>query len=185
DRFWKAYAADRYNILTGGTYSGGGRKTVAGESSAAAVAVSSPAKYMVFVPSNSGLGNHLSGLMSTFVLSIATGRVFLHDWNEHTSQCGATYSELFVPPFEPWSALHSIGYPISGPLGLLPLPPPETREREEGVGGWRGRTRRSGKGGGVEEGGGGGWTAEVWGGARELYSKKERKRCLLDLTQRG
>lgn len=58
DRFWQAYAADRYAMLTG----------------------SGSPKYLIFEP-KAGLGNRLSGMMSTFVLSVAFGRVFLHKWN--------------------------------------------------------------------------------------------------------
>lgn len=43
-------------------------------------------KYLVFAPTNAGLGNHMAGMMSAFVLSVAFERVFLHEWNVGTSQ---------------------------------------------------------------------------------------------------
>lgn len=42
-------------------------------------------RYLVFSPANAGLGNHMAGMMSAFVLALATGRVFMHDWNAGSS----------------------------------------------------------------------------------------------------
>lgn len=45
-----------------------------------------PTKYLVFSNTVHGLGNHMAGMMSAFVMSIATERVFLHDWVEPRDQ---------------------------------------------------------------------------------------------------
>jgi len=45
-----------------------------------------PTKYLVFQKPPNGLGNHMSGMMSAFVLSLATERVFLHSWVQHSTQ---------------------------------------------------------------------------------------------------
>lgn len=88
--FWKEYAADRYNLLQRSARDE--RKREAEETFRSGDFPSSngrrdPTKYLVFVPPrDSGLGNHMYGMMSTFALSIATGRVFLHAWNKPHSQ---------------------------------------------------------------------------------------------------
>lgn len=65
DAFWRAYAADRYEKLSQTDGDGGQRD---------------PPKYLVFAPTNTGLGNRMVGMMSTFALSIAFDRVFLNAW---------------------------------------------------------------------------------------------------------
>lgn len=46
----------------------------------------SAVKYLVFEPVKSGLANHMVGMMSTFALSVALGRIFLHGWNSRSDQ---------------------------------------------------------------------------------------------------
>lgn len=74
-RFWETYAAERHAMLSGG---GDEARHVGGSGS--------PIKFLVFTPTDAGLGNHMAGIMSAFVLSLATRRVFLHDWNAPTLQ---------------------------------------------------------------------------------------------------
>lgn len=89
EAFWKAYAADRYNLLLRGALNEG-----EGEAEQRAVSGDlgssngrrNPTKYLVYSPADHGLGNHISGMMSAFALSIATERVFLHAWNEPNPQ---------------------------------------------------------------------------------------------------
>lgn len=105
ERFWEAYAADRYDWLLGGL-DGGERDTVkegkgkkeemekrkdgrAGNANGRngdSTSRRNPTKYLVFEPKSSGLGNHLAGMMSAFALSVATKRVFLHEWTSSTEQ---------------------------------------------------------------------------------------------------
>ncbi len=81
--FWDAYASDRYSLLVRGVRAGEGAGKAGIEGAGDYGSSSSrekPTKYLVFVTGNVGLGNHLSGMMSAFALSIAFGRVFLHEW---------------------------------------------------------------------------------------------------------
>ncbi|CAN0110188.1 unnamed protein product [Pylaiella littoralis] len=120
DRFWKAYAADRYSLLTRGVVAGEGQESESGGSPATTgdsrVRLT---KYLVFENTCHGLGNHMAGMMSAFALSIATERVFLHDWINPAAQAAASYDQIFVPPFEPWAISAATGSRVSGPGGLL------------------------------------------------------------------
>lgn len=81
DRFWKAYAADRYSLLTRGIVAEEGEVADSSRTPSTSDTVRvRPTKYLVFEQTVHGLGNHMSGMMSAFVLSLATERVFLHDW---------------------------------------------------------------------------------------------------------
>ncbi|CAM9549097.1 unnamed protein product, partial [Ectocarpus sp. 8 AP-2014] len=120
DLFWKAYAADRYSLLTRGVVVGmedkdeNGMPPSAGPSSRVR-----PTKYLVFSNTVHGLGNHMAGMMSAFVMSIATERVFLHDWVEPRDQVAARYDDIFVAPFTPWDTSAATGTQVSGPEDLL------------------------------------------------------------------
>ncbi|CAN0459579.1 unnamed protein product, partial [Ectocarpus sp. 12 AP-2014] len=120
DLFWKAYAADRYSLLTRGVVVGmedkdeNGMPPSAGTSSRVR-----PTKYLVFSNTVHGLGNHMAGMMSAFVMSITTERVFLHDWVEPRDQVAARYNDIFVPPFTPWDTSAATGTRVSGPEDLL------------------------------------------------------------------
>jgi len=89
DRFWKAYAADRYSLLTRGIVAEE-REESAGKGEPPSTADNAvrvrPTRYLVFEQPPNGLGNHMVGMMSAFVLSLATERVFLHSWVQPKSQ---------------------------------------------------------------------------------------------------
>lgn len=69
DHFWEEYAADRRRLLYSGVDSNGQPMET---------------KYLIYIPPTGGLGNHIVGMLSSFVLSIAFERVFLHEWTEGT-----------------------------------------------------------------------------------------------------
>lgn len=90
ESFWKEYAADRYNLLFRGARDEGNREAEERVGSGDRGPLNggrNPTKYLVFVPPpDAGLGNHMSGMMSAFALSISTERVFLHSWTRPTAQ---------------------------------------------------------------------------------------------------
>ncbi|KAF9433291.1 hypothetical protein BGZ76_009645 [Entomortierella beljakovae] len=54
-------------------------------------------KYLVFQPSDDGLGNRLQALLSSVVLAMLTRRAFILDWVA-TPQCNANFTDLFQQP---------------------------------------------------------------------------------------
>ena len=89
EMFWTQYAADRYNLLLRGAGDEGNREAeerVENEE-LGSYRGRDATKYLVFLPpADAGLGNHMSGMMSAFALSVSTGRVFLHAWTRPTAQ---------------------------------------------------------------------------------------------------
>eukprot|EP00903_Cladosiphon_okamuranus_P007624 g7393.t1 len=183
ETFWKEYAADRYNLLLRGARDDGKREV--GERVGSGDLGSSngrqdPTKYLAFAPcASAGLGNHMSGMMSAFALSIATERVFLHTWTEPTAQCGAVYADLFVPPFEPWSASAAAGTRVSGPGRLLVDDHDATGNQESLSGSGKDVGQEHQHGDSSKMGSG------SWGGTPKFSSATERQRCYLDLTHHG
>lgn len=53
-----------------------------------------PSKFVVFQPTNTGTGNRLLALVSSYALSLVTGRQLLVDW-QTTPVFGASFSSLF------------------------------------------------------------------------------------------
>lgn len=98
-------------------------------------------------------------------------------------RCGATYADLFVPPFEPWSASAAAGTRVSASGRLLLDDQGETTNQ----------TLRSPGSGNADEPVGqepkhrdfSEMFGEVWGGVPMYSSTAERRRCHLDLTQNG
>lgn len=89
ERFWEAYATNRYNLLVRGVRERGEEadgKRRAGYEGTDSVPPRYPTNYLVYLPGSYGLGNNMFGIMSAFALSIATERVFLHDWTEGMTQ---------------------------------------------------------------------------------------------------
>ncbi|CAM9783560.1 unnamed protein product, partial [Ectocarpus fasciculatus] len=161
DLFWKAYAADRYSLLTRGVVVGTEDKDENGTPpSAGASSRVRPTKYLVFSNTVHGLGNHMAGMMSAFVMSIATERVFLHDWVEPRDQVAARYDDIFVPPFTPWDTSAATGTRVSGPEDLL--------------------TDAGGLGGGPAVRAAAGSSRERWAKPPEMSSAEEKERCTLD-----
>ena len=87
-KFWEAYAADRNSLLQQGFRDGAeteGKCEDGGDGDIGSPnRCKKPTRYLVFRPSGAGLGNVMSGMMSAFLLSIATERVFLHEWTTTT-----------------------------------------------------------------------------------------------------
>lgn len=95
-------------------------------------------------------------------------------------RCGAVYADLFVPPFEPWSASAAAGTRVSESGRLLVDNHDETADHQAASPG-------NGKAVGQEEqhGDSSNMIGEMWGGAPKYSSTAERRRCHLDLTQNG
>ncbi|CAN0315750.1 unnamed protein product [Pylaiella littoralis] len=121
DRFWEAYATDRHSLLTRGVVAGEGGGENGGDLETVDTSRVRPTKYVVFVTNYrtaGGLGNHMVGMMSAFAFSIATGRVFLHDWTK-PREMSVGYDDIFVPPFKPWDTSAANGSYVSGPNDIL------------------------------------------------------------------
>ncbi|KAF9907603.1 hypothetical protein BX616_000383 [Lobosporangium transversale] len=54
-------------------------------------------RFLVFQPSDDGLGNRLQALMSSVVMGMITRRAVILDWVA-TPQCNANFTDLFEPP---------------------------------------------------------------------------------------
>ncbi|KAF9979606.1 hypothetical protein BGZ65_006288 [Modicella reniformis] len=54
-------------------------------------------RFLIFQPSDDGLGNRLQGLLSSVVLAMVTQRAIILDW-QATPQCNASFTDLFQQP---------------------------------------------------------------------------------------
>lgn len=97
-------------------------------------------------------------------------------------RCGASYADLFVPPFEPWSAAAVAGTRMSASGRLLGDDHDETTEEDRHL-----ASSESEKAvmQGEEHENFSSMPGEMWGGVPDYLSITERRRCFLDLTQKG
>ena len=90
------------------------------------------------------------------------------------------YTDLFVPPFEPWSASAAVGTRVSASGRLLVDDHDEAADQQRGSPGSGQAVERE-----KQHRDSSNVFGEMWGGAPRYSSAAERRRCHLDLTQNG